>query len=463
MQGRISFLTRLLWGIFAGVFLLHLAIVLGTAVNVPIGDEWEAFNPHALSVEFPAGWILQPHNEHQIIPTKLLIWLQYRLNRWNINTSIGLNFLMFGGLLMVLFRLARWQDPTLPEPVLLCCLILQLSGKNSENHTWGFQSQFHLVLIQFLLAVRILFTDAVSWRTLGLSAVLLFSMCFTFSCGVPFAITLAGCFTLYQVSRIVRGSPENGEPLKRRGRAAGETMLIVGTAVVASLIWGANYQQPHNHPAAALPHQWEFWRFWASLVSLGFGYQRINGALDLALLVLTLAPLIIRGLQARRGRPWDVRDWSVMASILGILAALASVSAGRAPFGIAYSKASRYTEIASLLLPLVAVAWSRALQSHSRWRTLPLAAVVGLAALGFLNDWRLVRTYKSIADQRRQGVECIRQQVQTGGPIVCKEVYPGDLTERVHRAVELKVSPAGLWTPAADATDMRPQPEAELR
>jgi hypothetical protein len=110
---------------------------------------------------------------------------------------------------------------------------------------------------------------------------------------------------------------------------------------------------------------------------------------------------------------------------LAVLGVLASVSIGRAGFGIVeQAKESRYFELAMALLPLSVFNWTFLLQAR---RTLMMAAVASLwiiCLLAFWDNWREFRYYKREAVERRIGLKCLEAYYKEKGGSNCPTIFP---------------------------------------
>jgi hypothetical protein len=84
----------------AGLYLLHLVCVWKYAVNVPYWDEWDLFTPTQLPSGLSLRWLFAQHNEHRLVTTRLLIWILYRLDGWNVATHQLVNIVVYGTLLV---------------------------------------------------------------------------------------------------------------------------------------------------------------------------------------------------------------------------------------------------------------------------------------------------------------------------------------------------------------------------
>src|SRR6266508_5118957 len=85
------------------LFLIHFSTIWKYAVNIPAWDDWTLFNgdhPATLSWQ----WLFELANEHRTSTTKLFVWLQYRLNYWDLRTHQIIDFLIYGLFLILIVR-----------------------------------------------------------------------------------------------------------------------------------------------------------------------------------------------------------------------------------------------------------------------------------------------------------------------------------------------------------------------
>ena len=174
----------------------------------------------------------------------------------------------------------------------------------------------------------------------------------------------------------------------------------------------------------------------------GFGLLSVLPGLAIGLALVLLLALAVRDI-ARGGERRE--GWAaVVALTVGILASLGSIGLARTGFGIDTSKASRYAEVAMLLLP---AAWLLAQARLERLAAprLRLGATVLVGALliaPFLNDFDYYRTYYGAQRKvRLEGRQCVQRYLLKQGDGTCLSTYPIEgLGPRIERARELRLS-----------------------
>jgi hypothetical protein len=391
-----------------GLFAAHFMLVAKYAVNIPYLDEWEALTPGHLDSGVSLHWLFQQHNEHRIMPTKILTAALYWWDGWDIAVNQEINFLLYGVLLAtILFCLYRFVSK---EAFVVAALFnpFLLSTIDYENHLWGFQSQFHFFLIFFIIAAFLAFEQ--STRLVALGAVAAVLCMFSFSSGVACALVLAGMISMHKI---------------------GQRWFVTTTVGIATLIWLWGYTRPSRMPLS-LPWTAGFWKHFLNTVSLGFGWDSLAllpGVFCLAIVLIPAVGVFLRN-----------QNWPCVTVVFGILASLALVSMGRGALGIEQAKSSRYAEIGMVLIPFTAVLWARFLSGRSRQlKILALGLFWLLCFVVFRNNFGY-SMYAETYRMRQEAVECVYAYYEHGGPTICRTVYGEDISGRLETARRLNLS-----------------------
>jgi hypothetical protein len=200
-------------------------------------------------------------------------------------------------------------------------------------------------------------------------------------------------------------------------------------------LWFHGYQKPAYHPEITMPTSLAFWRYFGALASWMFGVDsfllRNVNWLSIGLVVATTLVICALYIKELRAHSETARAWMILAPWIGTLAAMASISLGRAGFGLEQAKHSKYAEIVLVLLPLAAAGLGRF--KAGRW-VLPLLWV--LAFLGFIDNWNFEHRYSPIEEQRRHALSCVRQTVDGN----CPMAYPSNIREHIENARALGIS-----------------------
>ena len=113
---------------------------------------------------------------------------------------------------------------------------------------------------------------------------------------------------------------------------------------------------------------------------------------------------------------------------------------GRASNGKGHSKASRYSEITIMLVPVCVAMWWLFLQDRRKLLGYLLAGFWVLCGFGLLASWNFPDRYADVRSRRLQARECIQNYYLNGGPADCPTAYPRPLAERLDYAKGLPLS-----------------------
>jgi hypothetical protein len=432
--------NSLAWIALVAVAMAHLLSIVATAVNLPFMDEWEALQPAGMTGAFNLEWILRPHNEHRIVPTKLLTWLLYRANAWHHVANVVFNFCLYLVELAAFIWMLRATIPenrrshsaSLSKTEFIWCL-LGLSGLAWENHSWGFQSQFHFFLLFYFLAIGLATrNDRLFWLT-GVTAI---ASAYSFSSGVLCALAVAGLILLRAFS----------------GTTPWRHSVVQITIIIAGIIaWGTGFQKNPGHPAYAWPWTKPFWDHYLSM--LGGGWA-MPGALKtpFACLVLTLLAghfAIAIPSAVKRGHTRQFQGLiSIGFAVGGLLATAAVTSLARAGLGVEQAASSRYTEFTFFILPL---AWT----ALTKYQGLAPEAFFGkrqgsvikmffaiFILWCFVPMFQFSKIYQPHKEQMQIGRECVAKVFSGELPEsqICETIYIAPIKPLLDRAVELNLA-----------------------
>jgi hypothetical protein len=414
------------FGVCAILFGAQLRFILKYAVDIPYWDEWETLLPNALE-PMPSGtWFFELHNEHRIVFTKILTWLLYLINGWDLRTNIILNWFIFGGLVYFLYALCK-NTIKAESSYLRWSFILLFSTLPIENFIWGFQSQFHFFILFFLFAVFFLFRPQLTYKDVLLGALSCVCATFSFSSGLICTLVVLIAFNIWQLGP----SHYKKRPWK--------TLLILNTIVIIGIaLWAQSYIRPAGHPSLTLPITASFYNYFFNLISLGFGRTHILWIIGFFCTLWVLFPLVKLFLDPKTR--WNSQTWTLITSVGGILATLGVIAMGRAGFGVSQSKSSRYAEIGVILIPLSLASWELLFaKQRLPYRKPILSLFLFILILSFSTKWR-PSGYRDAHLPRMAGIECIREYYKTGKEAMCPTLYPAPINSRLDRAKELGIS-----------------------
>lgn len=423
-------LLSLLLLIVFGLIGKHWWTIAHFAVNVPIGDEWEALRSPELLGQFNPTWIFAQHNEHRIIVTKLQTWLLYNWNHWDIRTQIFQNFAIYLFTIGVLVWILRKCSPT-SLPAVLIGVIFLLSTRAYENHIWGFQSQFHFVMLFGFLACYWLIQAKVTWSRLLLGALFSLLTIFSFSSGVPMVVAIALVFTVF----VLYGCLQMERPKTDLAK-----LLVYWGLVAAGLFsyFSFDYRKVSGHPQYSYPTDPQFWDYFFYLLGNGFGEFGESSLSGLIWFVLILSPLLVLVLKRPIRIESNVWLWASLSAMM--FAALLTITIGRAGFGRGSALSSRYVEFSAIFIPIAVGLWFHVLEKNKIAQRLVLGLIFLAVAFGHRSSWSYTATYQAVAEARKQGIECLREQIRDKQPKVCPVIYPWPVYDRLGVAQDLQIS-----------------------
>lgn len=82
------------------LYIFHFLLIWKHAVDVPYRDEWASFKPNQLPTGLSKNGLIAQHREHRLATTRLLVWLQYNLNEWDLAVHQKANFLLYALILV---------------------------------------------------------------------------------------------------------------------------------------------------------------------------------------------------------------------------------------------------------------------------------------------------------------------------------------------------------------------------
>ncbi len=407
--------------ICCGLYLAQFICLLKYAVNIPYWDEWEAINRGGVLAEPSFEHLLAQHNEHRIVTTKLLSLALYYLDGWNLITHQVANFLIYGILVASIAYIVKKSTPELSALTLMCFVVFMLSCVSIENHFWGFQSQFHFALLFSFLSVWFLFSENQGWLKTLLGTTFSLLAIYSFSSGLVASLVIIACYGLFKAIRIYRSTERLREVVQLSA-----VLLIISGAIYYYFV---GYAKPELHPVFTFPYQKLFWTYLTNLLSGGFGFKIDNIAPGTFVFFFVLVPII--GLIKKYGSKLTPGNWVIIVSTLAIFAALSSITMGRAGFGKGHSKASRYSEIVIMLIPLSIALWSVFLVEQEKWKSRLLFGFWCFCFIGLIGYWNFPGAYQTVSAERQEARNCVQNYFQNGGAADCPGAYPRPIADRL--------------------------------
>jgi len=415
--------ARILWVAVAVMCAYQLVLICRYGTDVPYFDEWAYFRPDALPAGFSWSWLFSFHNEHRIIFTYLLAWLNLKLFYLDFFKQMLFNFALYLGLLFALIRLVKKAVNLQEFYWFAMFMVFFLSPLNWENHLWAFQSQIHLMFLFSFVSLHYAFDEKASLRSTLLFSSFALLAVGSFASGLVIALVCLIMHSLYLGSGMASRRIETAAGV----RALAVAWLLVGTGLG---LWFYRYPTPEMQRAFTLPTDGAFWIYFLNILSYGFGFEMESVLPGVACLLFVLVPAGM--LMTARERRQERGTWLIVTAIAAVLVTLAAISMGRASFSIA--RHSRYAEFGMLLIPLAAAAWWRALAPGKVRNAVLLFFWVGCFG-SFANDWSAGK-YRTMRQVNVLTLECIEQYYRGAGNGRCSEATP----ELLDAAKQLQVN-----------------------
>lgn len=400
--------------LFGYLAVWHFSAIVRYAVNVPYWDEWDV--GWGWETNGVLSWLFKPHNEHQIVFTKILMLLSSWLDQSNFAHLVYLGFFLYLGYVALIYLVGKQFLSPKQNVFLVLMVCMQLSCLPHENLQWAFQSQYHFVMLFFVAGAWALFAK----DRILLGGVLLVCAIFSLSCGVVQALVVLMVFCARELW------------FGFRDRAAWGRVVSLGALVgVGILGFKLGYHRPDFHGEMVWPVEWRFYDFFLNLLSLGFGVH--TRAWGWALLC---APVLVvpQVLAYRRLRDKNDSGWLLLALTLATLAVLATIAMARADYPVNLSKVSRYAELASLLGPLSLFGWARVFRDQPQLLPRVLGGVLFFLFAGSFDNWR-TGLYIHIHNRQQEGRICLeRASRENLSSIHCPTIAPFELSTYIAKA-----------------------------
>lgn len=423
-------LASLIFLLIAG---LHLFNLLRFASDVPFGDEWEYLTSKENLSTFSIEWLVKQHNEHRIIPTKIQTWLLYQINNWDIRFQIIQNFFIYLVLVAIIVFSLKSCKPRDAALVIFGSIFL-LSTGSAENHAWGFQSQFHFVMLFSVLACVFLFKLRLTLSRVLIASVMSLAAVYSFSSGIAMVASISLLFIAYVAFRYFISV--------RSGRELAWLFVYLSLVGLGFYFYFTyNFHKVVGHPNYAFPHEPIFWQYFLHLFARGFGVQGDSLWPGIGFLIICTVPMLFLGWrQLRQPRRVDRIFWFLLSLYGIVLASLVTITIGRAGFGYLQARSSRYVEFTAVLIPITICAYVCLLDMKKRAGQTLLISLFLLLIYSHRKSWDFHSTYHQITQQRVKGLACLKEASERRSSFFCEDLYPADLTSRLEVARQLEVS-----------------------
>ena len=312
-------------------------VIMTNYSNVPYWDEWDSrliMNPKL--GDLTAGTLWQQHNEHRIVWSKILFYLDFQFFNGNsaplLISGLIIVMITFSLFIFYIWGLSSIRKISINDSFTLTAVIgiLLFSTMQSENFFWAFQSQFFLAILLPLTTLLL------GFRYIQTNNNKFFIFCWVASFSsmgtVASGLLISLCIVLMNI-------------LSRLEKRV--ILTSIGLAVIEFFLYFYRYKTPNSSPVSvAIHHPVFILKYVVHYLSFPTTYlvSGNNPAFSFlaALIYLSVVCVSLTRIYIKR----DIINNSVLVpAIMGIyVLTTATISAGgRYQFGLAQSTASRYT------------------------------------------------------------------------------------------------------------------------
>lgn len=397
------------------LFIEHFSEIVARAVNVPYHDEWNFFDTNGLDTSLNWSWLFSFHNEHIITTTKLFTFLLYKLNQWDVRIHQIINFGIYIFTASTICYLIESRQKV-PSGILFIILSSIIPW---ENHSWGFQVQFHFFVLFTFLGFYSLDSKYFYFSPIAMILSIL-----SISAGVLFGfgyILYAGYLAyLYRERRVQYG-------------------FIIG--LIALILISYLYSQPSLVGVPkTLPNELLFWNFYSNLVSLAFGFAWIKNNFYGYLYMVLITGIVLAYFHHCFWYERDEFNHSILTFFLlfSTTLTLAGITFSRAKMP-SFFKTGRYAEVSILLLITSWIFIYKFIERKSLQKYLYIPALL-IFFYPYRDDYRIDLVYIPQHYERKLLVDCMKKYYQTN-ILKCEDNFKDFVTrERLDRIKTLNLS-----------------------
>lgn len=397
--------------ILVTAFGCHFHLAAATALDVPFWDDWNWFPKENLS------WIYAFDNEHRCVPTRLLLFLQFASNGWDIRTGIMVNFILFGVTLLTYVRLLLFCAKQVPKWSVYLLSLCVLSPLAIEVHHWGIGSAWHFPMLFGIMAISQLFHPDVKISRDVAGALLLALCMYSVGAGLVFSFSTIIVWILYCIGLSTKDS--NSQSLRK---TLARLSPVVGIYLIAIVLWFNGYKKVPAHEVPAAPWTPQFWHFLGILLQNGFALPRrislqapwLGYLIILPYLVIPACYFMGRHIFSRRNISPEVA--ALVALNAGLLGVVAMTSYGRGNFPIGFTTSGRYLIFLLYLIPVSVLLWVSILTEwnkiHHFWLVVSCVFFLGLQ----INRMPSFARYRNNMVSRHEHLRMINDYYINDGP-----------------------------------------------
>lgn len=393
-------------GILALFAFYNLYQVWTNAVDLPYWDEWDTYlSSCVLKDKLDINWLFSHWNEHKIVFTKFLTWLQYRIDGWNIAHQIKFNFFIQIASLAVLYKLLRSTAKSFA--LLPLFFIPYFSDIIYENALWGFQSQFYIMTLFCFLAIYFGYVKESNIKNNILFT--FFTICAMFSQTFAAGIALI-------IPYIIK---------ERRNLKYILCSLIPLLGAFAVFFTGKiDVQVSHLY----FPNTLTFWYYFSHTIFKSITGISIAKNAELFIILFLLA--LYTYLLFIKNKLDDKKYQIYTALIFLACTFLSAITVGRAEYG--YIISPRYYNVTLFLIPVISVM----LYNYKKYRYVSVYLLILI--MTFYNCFSF-NDYKISAENRLFALK-ILELYKGQKSFIIGTIYPDNLNDKIDNAKVLNIS-----------------------
>ncbi len=398
------YLCRFFTALAAVLFCVQFFYAYHFSLDIPFADSWMLFERDGVQDAFDPEWIFRFHNEHRIAITKFFAWLIYKINGLNLLHMLVVLHLFFAGLMGVCYFTLREEFKSKFGWLIPFGLCLSFSPINWENHSLPFNIHFHSSILFSILFLHCILRSEIKWSHVFWGAMTAFLAVFSFAAGLLAVLAGLIVFLISVFFDLKDASPKN-----KKTRLAQAAVITTYTLVFIGLYF-KGYQRPAHHPVPLLPITFKFWRFYAEVLSLGFGLRNLSLGFSLLTFFVVHIPGVYLFFRTKALKLATTQERLVFAVWLGLLLPLLSIASGRAGFGLTQAKAMRYAEWGLICVPFTLYLWVNMLHKFNAWRNVRLPVALALftfLTLTFWDEWGFPGAYVNWYNHLTRGQDCV--------------------------------------------------------
>lgn len=391
------------------LFFINSFFVIYHSIDIPSNDTWSLFDPGILKEWFDIKWMTGFHNEHRIVTTRFAAWVLYKLNGLNLVHLVIVGQLYFALAVTAAYFLLRKEIHGLDRSYRWLPgfgLLLTVTPMNWENHAVPFNMQFHASMFFSFLYLWLLFGTVsrpkLSWIFVFCVAASCFLGAYSFAGGVIQTGVGLGVFVVALLW--------NQKALRKDATHFRKVLAATGLSALIVVSYFYGYEKPAHHPELLPPTNILFWRFYAELLSLGFGLRDLSTALSTLVLLLVHIPGIHLLYSSRFLKNATHNERMIFATWAGLLFIILSVASSRSGFGLQQAKQVRYAEWGLFCVPFTLALWciflSKLRPNFERAKNLVTAALATALVLCFWDEWNFSGAYVNWKNHMIRGQDC---------------------------------------------------------